>query len=231
MEMLYDFAAAMSGEAAAEQETTVVREPKVETVPQEEQQNVIALKKPYTFEGKEYKEIDFSGLDKLTIQDAIDTQRKLFDEREAASLTICETTTAFAREIAAKATGLPIEFFKFAPRGLSKRIAATVQSHITVDQPMENQVMKLKAPYRFKGATYEEINLSGVADLNSLNESEVENRLAREGFIITDTATNHLYACCIASMATGLSEEFFTGLPLAELVKLRTAVNDAGFFE
>lgn len=212
-------------EAATPQETTP------ESVPQEDRRNVIELKRPYTFEGKEYTEIDISGLDRLTIQDAINAQRKLFGERETASVVLCETTTAFAREIAAKATGLPIEFFKFAPRGLSKQIAATIQGYISVDQEMEKQVMKLKAPYRFKGVAHEKIDFSGVADLNSLNESEAENRLAREGFVVTDNSTNYLYACCIASMATGKPEDFFTGLPLAELVKLRTAVNDAGFFE
>ncbi len=32
-------------------------------------------------------------------------------------------------------------------------------------------------------------------------------------------------------MATGLPEEFFTGLPLREVLKLKNAVNDSGFFE
>lgn len=36
------------------------------------------LTKPYVFEGKEYEEIDLSGLEKLTIRDAIDTQLELF---------------------------------------------------------------------------------------------------------------------------------------------------------
>lgn len=226
MEMYRDYTE--NTETSAAQEPAAVRET---ADPQEERQNVILLKRPYTFEKKEYSEIDLSGLDKLTIQDAIDAQRKLFGERETASVVLCETTTAFAREIAAKATGLPIEFFKFAPRGLSKQIAAAIQGHVSVDQPMKNQVMKLKAPYQFKGTIVEEIDLSGVADLNSLDESEAENRLVREGFVITDNSTNYLYACCIASMATKYPESFFTGLPLAELVKLRTAVNDAGFFE
>lgn len=226
MEMYRDYTE--NTETSAAQEPAAVQET---ADPQESRQNVIKLKKPYTFEKEEYAEIDLSGLDKLTIQDAIDAQRKLFGERETASVVLCETTTAFAREIAAKATGLPIEFFKFAPRGLSKQIAAAIQDHVSVDQSMENQVMKLKAPYQFKGAIVEEIDLSGVADLNSLDESEAENRLVREGFVITDNSTNYLYACCIASMATKYPESFFTGLPLAELVKLRTAVNDAGFFE
>lgn len=44
--------------------------------------NIVKLPRTYQFEGKEYKEIDMSGLDKLTIKDAIDTQRSLFGEQE-----------------------------------------------------------------------------------------------------------------------------------------------------
>ena len=63
----------------------------------EERKNVIRLKKPYSFEGVKYQEIDLSGLDQLTVKDAVDAQRQLFGEGEIATATICETTTAFAR--------------------------------------------------------------------------------------------------------------------------------------
>ena len=48
---------------------------------------------------------------------------------------------------------------------------------------------------------------------------------------VTETSFNYLFACILASMATGLPEEFFTGLPLREVLKLKNAVNDADFFE
>jgi len=197
----------------------------------DKREHIIELKKPYTFERKEYAEIDLSGLEKLTIQDAIEIQMRLFEAQEEASIVLCDTTTSFARQIAAKASGLPVEFFEFMPIGLMKQVAAMVRNHITIDQRAENHVMRLKKPYTFKGEVFEEIDLSGVAELNSLNESAAENRLAREGFAVTNNATNYLYACCIASMATGKPEKFFTGLPLAELMKLRVEVNDADFFE
>lgn len=191
---------------------------------------VVKLNRPYVFEGKEYPEIDLSGLDKLTIQDAIDTQRQLFGEQEVAAAVLCETTTAFARTIAAKATEQPIEFFKLMPRGVSRRVAAAVRGYLNVDSTTENHVMRLVKPCTYKGKTYQDIDLNGIADLNSLNESEAENRMAREGFVVTENATNYLYACVIASMATGIPEEFFTSLPLYELLKLKNAVNDADFF-
>ena len=199
--------------------------------PEQEEGRVITLPTPYLFEGKEYTTIDLNGLDKLTIGDAVDAQKALFSESEAAAAVICETTTAFARTMAAKATGLPIEFFKLAPRRVSRRVAAAVRSAITAEKEVENHVMVFDKPYVYKGETYTEVDLNAVADLNSLNESEAENRLVREGFIITETSFNYLYGCILASMATRKPEDFFTGLPLAELLKLKNAVNDSGFFE
>ena len=194
------------------------------------EERVVKLTKPYVFEGKEYEEIDLSGLEKLTIRDAIDTQLELFGVEVAASV-LCETTTAFARTMAAKATGLPIEFFKLMPRGASRKVAGVVRNYMNVDAATENHVMQLEEPYHFKGQTYTEVDLNGIADLNSMNESEAENRMAREGFMVMETSFNYLFACVLASMATGLPEEFFTGLPLREVLKLKNAVNDSGFFE
>ena len=144
---------------------------------------------------------------------------------------LCETTTAFVRILAARATGLPIEFFKLAPRSVSRRIYGMVMGYMNVDSNTENHIMRLEKPYYFEGKQYTEIDLNGVADLNSLNKSAAENRLTRAGFMVTDTSYNYLYACILAGMATGLPEEFFTGLPLYEVLKIKNAVNDAGFFE
>ena len=193
-------------------------------------ENIVELARPYGFEGKEYGEIGLTGLEKLTVQDAIDVQRQLFGEGEAAASVLCETTTAFARAMAVKATGMPIEFFKLMPRGAFKRVAGAVRRHLNVESRTENHVMHLEKPRHYKGKEYRDIDLNGVADLNTLNESEAENRMAREGFVVTENSTNYLYSCVIAAMATGIPEEFFTTLPLYELLKLKNAVNDADFF-
>ncbi len=194
-------------------------------------ENVIDLSKPYVFEGKEYKEIDLKGLEKLTVKDAVDAQTQLFNEREVAASVLTETTTAFARLIAAKATGLPIEFFKLAPRRISKRVTGTVQAYLNTENKSTNHIMVFEKPYAFKGAEYTEIDLNGLADMTSMNESEAENRLVRAGIMVTETSYNYLFACILAGMATGQPEAFFTGLPLKELLKLKNAVNDPDFFE
>lgn len=169
---------------------------------------IVKLERPYVFEETEYQEIDLTGLRGLTIQDAIDAQRKLFGEQEVAAVVLCETTTAFARTMATKATGLPVEFFKLMPRGVMKRVAAAVRGLLNVDSKTEHHVMQLEKPQTYKGKVYQEIDLNGIADLNSLNESEAENRMAREGFVVTENSANYLYACVIASMATGIPEDF-----------------------
>lgn len=198
---------------------------------EEDRRNVVKFKRPFTFERKEYTEVDLSGLEALTVADAIDVQRQLFNQQEVAASLITETTTAFARAMAVRATGKPVEFFQQMPRGAGKQVSRAVREFMNVENKTENHVMRLEKPYVFKDQEYTEVDLGGIADLSSMHDSAAENRMAREGFMVTETSFNYLYACVIASMATGLPEEFFTGLPLYETVKLKNAVNDGGFFE
>lgn len=202
-----------------------------EKIVNDTEERIIQLGRPFHFEDADYETIDLSGLDKLTVQAAIDAQRRLFNEREVAAAMMSETTTAFAREIAAAATEMPIEFFKLLPRGASRRVATAVREYMNVEDNTEGHILRFAHPYMFKGTIYTEVDLNGIADLTSMNESEAENRLTRAGFMVTETTFNYLFACILASMATGLPEEFFTGLPLYETLKLKNAVNDAGFFE
>lgn len=216
---------------SAEKNDLQVIETKEETAAEN---NAYFLKfaKPYTFEGKEYEGIDLSGLSSLTVQDAIDAQKQLFNEGEVATAMVSETTTAFARAIVTKATGLPVEFFKFAPRSISRRLTATVQGYLNEGAgETKDHIMQLSEPKVWEGKEIKEIDLNALADLTGMNESEAENRLARAGFMITETSFNYLYACILASMATGLDEKFFTSLPIRETLKLKNAVNDQSFFE
>ena len=206
-------------------------EQETEKAQQTDRKDVLVFNRPYVFEGVEYKELDLSGIRKLTIMDAIQAQKDLINQRELAAAVLTETTTAFARIIAEKATGLPIEFFKLMPRGRCNELVKTVQSYFNVAQKTENHVLKLERPYTFEGEQYTEINLCAVADLNSMNESTAENRMAVMGFAVTETKTNYYYSCVLASMATNKTEAFFTGLPLCETLKLKNAVNDPDFFE
>lgn len=195
-----------------------------------ERPHVIRLNKPWRFEQKEYTEIDLSGLDCLTIQDAINAQRDLFGQQEVASSLVCETTTSFAMEIAARASGLPIEFFKLLPIGAGRQVKREVQAYIRVKSRDSGTVLRLEKPYLFRGETFQEFDLSPMADMSIMAESAAENAMAREGFVITENSFNYLYACVMAGMATQHPKELFTGLPLSELLNLKEAVNNSDFF-
>lgn len=206
-------------------------------------ENIVKFDKPYKFEGKEYDSLDLSGMAKMTVQDLVDVQKKL--SGELASLAAMEATTSFAQEMAVKATGKPVEFFKLMPRGKIKLVQAAVLNAMDSSQKAEevkaqlkSHALKFAAPYTYegsekgelKGQTFEGIDLSGVGELNTMSESTAENRLAAAGFNPVNTGRNYLYCCIIASMGTGYPVDFFAGLPLCEAVKLRDAV-DADFFE
>ena len=200
--------------------------------------NIVKFAKPYSFEGTEYNQVDLSGMYKLTIQDMIDIQKNLANE--LASLAALEATTSFAQEMATKASGKPVEFFKLMPRAKIKQVQTAILLSLnakTKSDPAKH-IVKFDAPYTYngeekadiKGKTFESVDLSGVGELNTMSESMAENRLAGYGFTPVNTGHNYAYVCIIASMGTGYPVDFFTGLPLCETAKLRDAV-DADFFE
>ena len=187
--------------------------------------------------------LDLSGMEKMTVQDLIDIQKNIGNE--TAAMYAMEMTTSFAQEMAVKATGKPVEFFKLMPRGKIKKVQAAVikgmdnsENADEVKKQLESHTLKFAAPYTYegsekaelKGKTFDSIELSGVGELNTMSESMAENRMAAGGFAPVNTHRNYLYCCIIASMGTGYPVDFFAGLPLCEAVKLRDAVN-SDFFE
>lgn len=199
----------------------------------------VKFEKPYKFEGKEYTEIDLSGIEKMTIADLVEIQRALMSE--AASSYVMETTASFAQVMATKASGKPVELFKLMPRGKIKQVQTAILKYLNADQNNEDikkHLLKFENSYTYngdgkadiKGQTFDAVDLSGVGELNAMSESAAENRLTGAGFPAVNTERNYLYAAIIASMGTGYPVDFFTGLPICEAAKLRNAV-DADFFE
>lgn len=203
-----------------------------------EQVSTIKFGKPYRFEGQEYTEIDLGGMDKLTVKDVMDIQKQLMRDGEEAASTIMEVSTAFACAVAAKATELPIEFFKLMPRGTVRKVRAAVVKHINYDTE-DGTTVALSKPYTYQGTedesicgkTYTAVDFAGMAAMNALNESKAENRVAAQGFLTSSANTNYWYMCSMASMATGLPEDFFIKLPMAEILRIKNMVNDPDFLE
>ena len=74
---------------------------------------VVQLRKPVTFEGKEYAEVDLRGLNNLTAMDMIREQTRL--RRAGMNPPTVETDISFCLGIAAAAATLPLEFFEALP--------------------------------------------------------------------------------------------------------------------
>lgn len=106
-----------SASYAKEEETeSKVNEPEVgETEEEEDDKGDYWLKfhKPYKFEGTEYEGLDLSGIVELTAAD------QLWAERHCSTASMInpvkEMSTEMAMLLASRATGKPIEFFKFLP--------------------------------------------------------------------------------------------------------------------
>lgn len=85
-----------------------------ETPVDDEDSLVIKFKKPFTFEQKEYEEIDLTGLDDLTAQDMVSVDRIL--KRHSSGIDVMpEVSMEYALNLAAKAAKQPIEFFQALP--------------------------------------------------------------------------------------------------------------------
>ncbi len=87
----------------------------METTEKREKDNeyIIKLSNPITFEGKQYDKIDLSGLQKINAGDMVSVSRRL--SRNGNIDTMPEMSLEYALNIANLATELPLEFFEQLP--------------------------------------------------------------------------------------------------------------------
>lgn len=78
-----------------------------------EDDRAVSLKKPITFEGKTYSEIDLHGMDNIKAGDMIMINRQM--TRNGDISTSPELTLEYALNVANISTGIPLEFFEQLP--------------------------------------------------------------------------------------------------------------------
>lgn len=107
-------------------------------------ENMIELKKPYVFDDEEYKSIDLSGLENLTMQDAIDAQKEVVGNGEDQVILYApEASQAFLDEVAARASGKPVEFFNAMPIAMCSKVRTAVQEAFAVKDQAKDGVVVL----------------------------------------------------------------------------------------
>lgn len=99
-------------------------------VTNEEVSMVIKFKKPYTFERKEYTELDLSGLDDLTGADMIAVNNIMKRTSGAAIDVMPEVSVEYAFQFAARAAKLPVEFFLGLPPKESMKVKNRVMGFL-----------------------------------------------------------------------------------------------------
>ena len=84
----------------------------------------VTLRKPVSFEGKQYEKIDLSGMEEITAADMIAVNRML--NRKGNVDFLQEMTLEYALNLAARATGMPIEFFENLPPYAAMQVKSRV---------------------------------------------------------------------------------------------------------
>lgn len=74
---------------------------------------IVKFKKPFTFEGVSYEGVDLSGLEDLSAADMIAVNKAI--ERGGTVNVLPEMSLEYACLISARASGMPVEFFKALP--------------------------------------------------------------------------------------------------------------------
>ena len=90
---------------------------------------VIKFKKPYRFEGKEYTELDLSGMEDMTGADMI-AVNKIMQRTSAGIDVMPEVSVEYAFYFAARAAKLPVEFFKNLPPKESMKVKNRVMGFL-----------------------------------------------------------------------------------------------------
>ncbi|MBM7580007.1 phage tail assembly protein [Jeotgalibacillus terrae] len=90
----------------------------------QDKKEVVVFAKPYQYEGKEYVEVDLSGVNNLTGDDLLNTEQK-FNELGSIS-PMPQVTLPYTLLIAAEVTDLPFEFFKGLPAKEALKIRTMV---------------------------------------------------------------------------------------------------------
>ena len=95
------------------------KEKKVSSLSETEEQNelVLTLRKPYTFEGQTYTELDLSGLEAVTAGMLERVSKTVLQQAPGLNPGLLEMSMPYCMELAARVLGQPREFFHSLPAG------------------------------------------------------------------------------------------------------------------
>lgn len=105
-------------------ETPVVEEKQEE----DSSRYLVVFKKPFVFEGKDYESVDLSGLEDLSAADMIAANKTM--ERGGTVNVLPEMSLEYACIISARASRMPVEFFRALPPKEALKVKNCVTSFL-----------------------------------------------------------------------------------------------------
>lgn len=87
---------------------------------------IVKFRRPYHFEGKEYTQVDLSGMEDVSAGALQNVGRALLKKRPGLNPSTIEMTMDYANMLAARVTSLPLEFFERLPGKEGMKIKTAV---------------------------------------------------------------------------------------------------------
>lgn len=112
--------------------------------------------------------------------------------------------------------------------GGQEEALAAEETKVTQGEENEEAVdlhIKFRKTYRFEGKDYNGVDLTGLEDATANDLIAVERILRKRGVMDPLVEMSPELAALLASRVARLPEEFFMGLPINEMVKLKTTIS------
>lgn len=141
---------------------------------------VAKLRKPFTFEGTQYTEIDLSGVAKLKATDALEIDDFIMQRRDAAGYLLPLSHPFWVYYLAFKGSELPIEAYQAMPIRSIRAVTETLNDWLNLEEaPPSDALVMLQDPFTLKGKPVTELDLSGLDDLTGMDDAAAE-KVARK---------------------------------------------------
>lgn len=98
------------------------------------------------------------------------------------------------------------------------------ESSVTVEE--EDFIIRFKEPYYFEGKSYTGVDLWGLTNLRAKDIWKVNRSYRNAGNISLLQEMDSEYTSRVAARASGMPVEFFEGMSLQDMIKVRTKVSD-----
>lgn len=87
-------------------------------------------------------------------------------------------------------------------------------------------IIRFQKPYHFEGKSYAGVDLSGLKSLRAKDVWKINRNYRNAGNISLLQEMDSEYTARVAARASGMPVEFFEGMSLQDMIKVRTKVSD-----